>query len=329
MTGQQERLDLVAQLSLNLRTLLVQLLVQDSLQDVVRDVLAGALLVPSIADDLDDGRVQLAHPLPVREPLRRGKVGPPRGQRPGVALVHDWQVERWEQLVGFLRRQGEDGLADDLEGQQAKLVLHVDRFAGALDGVELDAEPVHRARGDGDDLVENLHPERLGDVPAHLPPRVPAAGHQPGAEDLQEGRVRKLEILAVILEVAAHHALHGARVRDDDAVPREDLHPHRLWSRRRGPLREQVPRAGVAAHRLEQGDGVPDERDETRSHRRARQHEFLANEPEHRGRRADDHLQDEVKRDHHRDDCRGTDGHGVHRGGGGLRHRRARAITNG
>ena len=174
-------------------------------------------------------------------------------------------------------------------------MLHVHRGVRLTRAIELATQTLRRAARDGDDLVQNLHAQGLADVPAHLAPRLPAGGHEAGAEDLQERRVGKLEIFVVILEVGAHDASHRARVRDDDAVPRENLHAHGLGRGRGGPRGEQVPRARVVPHRLEQRDRVPEQRDVPRRHRRAAKDERLAVPTRERDDRAEDEAERRVR----------------------------------
>ena len=91
----------------------------------------------------------------------------------------------------------------------------------------------------------------------------------------RKGAYAELRVLGVVLHIRGHDALHRARVGDHHAVPGKDLHAHGLGRGRRGPAREQVPRARVVAHRLEQRHGVADERQVAGRHRRAAKHERL------------------------------------------------------
>lgn len=72
---------------------------------------------------------------PVAAAARQPRPTPPSVP---VALLHDWQVEVGEHAVALVGGQAENGLPDDLQRQQAELLLQVDcagrRGAGRRSG---------------------------------------------------------------------------------------------------------------------------------------------------------------------------------------------------
>mmetsp|Transcript_22195 Transcript_22195/g.68651 ORF Transcript_22195/g.68651 Transcript_22195/m.68651 type:complete len:287 (-) Transcript_22195:20-880(-) len=238
--------------------------VQHALQDIVplaRRAVPGRTLAPARGDDAAHVRAE-APVAPVEHQVGvRGQVRPPDLHRAPVGLLHYGQVEHREDPVAFLVAEVHQRVDNHAQRQVSEFLGQRQRrrrlgaaslaigCAAAVARIDLAAQRLRRSRAHTHNLVQNVDAEGLHDERALSAPVVPLAGHQPRAQDAQEGLVRKGAILLVVPPrhvggARVHHLPQQRRLAHDQQVPRGDPDPrHRPAPQHR--LLEDLPRAAV------------------------------------------------------------------------------------